>query len=232
MAIKESSAGRKQRAQRIAAILAELYPQARISLDFHDAWQCLVATILSAQCTDERVNQVTPKLFARLPDPQATAAAPPELIEQLIMSTGFFRQKTKALQGVARALLERFGGRVPDKMEDLVSLPGVGRKTANVVLGHVFGQPGMVVDTHVRRLSYRLGLSAQRDPDQIEREVQQLLPAAQWTAFSMRLILHGRRICAAQRPRCEICRLAPDCPRLGVAEAKAKSGRGRKRPPG
>ncbi|HLH76600.1 MAG TPA: endonuclease III [Candidatus Binataceae bacterium] len=216
MAAKETAAQKKQRALRLAARLEQSYPQARISLDFHDAWQCLVATILSAQCTDERVNRVTPELFARLPDPRATAAAPAELIERMIASTGFFRQKTKALQGVARALLERFDGQVPDTMEELVSLPGVGRKTANVILGHIFGKPGLVVDTHVRRLSYRLGLSVQRDPGKIEQDLQALLPPAQWTAFSMRLILHGRRICVAQRPRCELCPLEPDCPRVGV----------------
>jgi len=232
MAARESVVHKKERVQRIVATLEQLYPQARISLDFKNAWQCLVATILSAQCTDERVNQVTPGLFARLPDPQATAAAPAELIEQIIVSTGFFRQKTKALQGVARALLERFHGQVPDNMEDLVSLPGVGRKTANVILGHIFGKPGLVVDTHVRRVSYRLGLSAQSDPDQIERDMQKLLPPDQWTAFSMRLILHGRRICVAQRPRCEVCPVAPDCPRLGVSVPKTRPAQKRRRPSG
>jgi len=207
-----------RRVQRITATLAELYPEARISLDFGDAWQCLVATVLSAQCTDERVNQVTPELFRRLPTPKAMDEAEAETVEKLIASTGFFRQKTKSLKGAAHAIVARFGGQVPDRMEDLVTLPGVGRKTANVILGHVFGKPGLVVDTHVRRVAYRLGLTAQTDPDLIESELQKLLPAEQWTSFSMRLILHGRRICVARRPRCESCRLLPDCPQVGVTQ--------------
>ena len=149
----------RARAGRIAAALAELYPQARISLDFNNAWQCLVATILSAQCTDERVNKVTPLLFERIPDVAAMAAAPMEMVQELILTTGFFRQKAKSLKGAAHAIMSRFDGKVPAKMEDLVTLPGVGRKTANVLLGHVFGQPGLVVDTHVRRLALRLGLT-------------------------------------------------------------------------
>lgn len=204
------------RARRVAGVLAELYPEARISLDFADGWQCLVATILSAQCTDERVNQVTPELFRKLPDPSATAAAPLETIEQMIASTGFFRQKAKSLKGAATEIAKRFSGRVPERMEDLVTLPGVGRKTANVVLGHVYGQPGMVVDTHVKRVAYRLGFTTETNPDEIERDLQSLLPAREWTAFSMRLILHGRRVCVARKPRCEDCRLSPVCPRVGV----------------
>ena len=208
--------GAKARAARIAAALAELYPDARISLDFKDGWQCLVATILSAQCTDERVNQVTPVLFQKIPGVEAMAAAPLDTIQGLIATTGFYRQKAKALKGAAHEIVTRFGGQVPSKMEDLVTLPGVGRKTANVLLGHVFGQPGLVVDTHVRRLAYRLGLTRQTDPDQIELDLQKLLPPDQWTPFSMRLILHGRRVCIARRPRCEECKLLPDCPRVGV----------------
>ncbi|HZP45898.1 MAG TPA: endonuclease III [Candidatus Binataceae bacterium] len=205
------------RAQRLAATLAELYPDARISLDFSTPWECLVATILSAQCTDERVNQVTPELFRQLPDIPAMAGAPEDKVRELIKTTGFFRQKTRALQAAARALLERFDGQVPCRMEELVTIPGVGRKTANVLLGHVFGKPGMVVDTHVRRLAYRLGLTRERDPDKIELELQRLLPPEQWTAFSMALILHGRRICSARNPQCEACALRPDCPRVGLA---------------
>jgi endonuclease-3 len=218
----ESTSSRKSadstaaRAKRIAQVLAELYPAARISLDFTTPWQCLVATILSAQCTDERVNLVTPELFRRIPDIPAMAAAPEEEVRELIVRTGFFRQKTRALQDTARVLLERFGGQVPDNMEDLISLPGVGRKTANVLLGHVFGKPGLVVDTHVRRVAGRLGLTSDRDPDQIELDLQRLLPASEWTAFSMRLILHGRRVCQARAPRCSACPLSPDCPRVGV----------------
>ena len=205
------------RTSRIAATLARLYPEARISLDFTTPWQCLVATILSAQCTDERVNELTPELFRQIPDIPAMAAAPEEQIRALVVRSGFFRQKTRALQGAARALLKRFGGVIPDRMEDLVTLPGVGRKTANVLLGHVFGQPGLVVDTHVRRLARRLGLTRSVDPDQIELDLQELLPAPEWTPFSMRLILHGRRVCHARSPRCEACVVRPDCPRIGLS---------------
>ncbi|HLW71859.1 MAG TPA: endonuclease III [Candidatus Binataceae bacterium] len=211
------------RCERLANTLAELYPDARISLDFATPWQCLAATILSAQCTDERVNQVTPELFRRFPDVAAMAAAPEKQLRELIVRTGFFRQKTRSLQNAARALLERFGGEIPRRMEELVTLPGVGRKTANVILGHVFGQPGLVVDTHVRRLSKRLGLTTHSDPDKIELDLQKLLPPSDWTPFSMRLILHGRRVCYARAPRCESCTLRPDCPRIGVGSiAKAR----------
>jgi len=209
-----------ERASRIGAALARLYPEARISLDFTSPWQCLVATILSAQCTDKRVNQVTPRLFAEVPDARTMDAAPAERIERLILDTGFFRQKTRSLKGAARAILERFGGEVPSRMEDLVALPGVGRKTANVLLGHVFGQPGLVVDTHVRRVAYRLGLTRESDPEKIEHDLQALLAPADWTPFSMRLILHGRTVCNARKPRCEVCVLAGDCPRIGVAATR------------
>jgi len=217
MAAKEKGKDdQRARAGRIAAALAELYPQARISLDFTDAWQCLAATILSAQCTDERVNQVTPILFKEIPGVEAMEAAPLDKIQELIKTTGFFRQKAKSLKGAAHEIVARFGGKVPSAMEDLVTLPGVGRKTANVLLGHVFGQPGLVVDTHVRRVAFRLGLTRQKDADQIELDLQELLAPDQWTPFSMRLILHGRQVCFARAPRCESCRLLPDCPRVGV----------------
>lgn len=217
-AANESNNDRAHRAQRIGASLTQLYPDARISLDFTTPWQCLVATILSAQCTDERVNQVTPELFRQIPDIPAMAAAPEDKVRELIVRTGFFRQKTRALQAAACALLERFGGELPDRMEDLVTIPGVGRKTANVIRGHVFGQPGMVVDTHVRRLAQRLGLTGNQDPDKIEADLQKLLPPNAWTAFSMRLILHGRRVCVARAPRCDVCALRPDCPQVGVTQ--------------
>jgi len=207
MAAKEKGKDdQRARAGRIATALAELYPQARISLDFTDAWQCLAATILSAQCTDERVNQVTPILFKEIPGVEAMAAAPLDKIQELIKTTGFFRQKAKSLKGAAHEIVARFGGKVPSAMEDLVTLPGVGRKTANVLLGHVFGQPGLVVDTHVRRVAFRLGLTKQKDADQIELDLQKLLPPQRWTPFSMRLILHGRLVCFARAPRCESCR--------------------------
>jgi len=204
------------RAARLAASFANVYPEARISLDFETPWQCLVATILSAQCTDERVNRVTPDLFREIPDIAAMAAAPIEQIQRLILTTGFFRQKAKSLQTTARQIIERFGGKIPSRMEDLVTLTGVGRKTANVLLGHVFGQPGLVVDTHVRRLARRLGLTRESDPDKIELNLQKLLPPSEWTPFSMRLILHGRQVCGARAPRCEECTLRPDCPKIGV----------------
>ncbi len=218
-AVAKASPANLAHAGRIASALAQLYPEARISLDFSTPWQCLAATILSAQCTDERVNRVTPELFRRIPDIPAMAAAPLERIQELIVTTGFFRQKAKSLQSAARAIIERFGGNVPNRMEDLVTLPGVGRKTANVILGHVYGQPGMVVDTHVRRLSRRLGLTRNIDPDKIEIDLRRLLPPAEWTGFSMRLILHGRRVCFARGPRCAECRLLADCAQIGVAAA-------------
>jgi endonuclease-3 len=219
-----------ERASRIGAALARLYPEARISLDFTSPWQCLVATILSAQCTDKRVNQVTPRLFAEVPDARTMDAAPVERIERLILDTGFFRQKTRSLKGAARAILERFGGEVPSRMEDLVALPGVGRKTANVLLGHVFGQPGLVVDTHVRRVAHRLGLTRETDPEKVEHDLQALLAPTDWTPFSMRLILHGRTVCNARKPRCEVCVLAGDCPRVGVAETRrVRKTEGRRR---
>ncbi|MFI5352822.1 MAG: endonuclease III [Candidatus Binatales bacterium] len=218
----EALADRVARAGRIAAGLAQLYPQARISLDFKTPWQCLVATILSAQCTDQRVNQVTPALFRAVPDIPAMAAIPIERLQRMIVATGFFRAKAKSLKGAARTILDRFGGEVPRRMEDLVTIPGVGRKTANVILGHVFGRPGMVVDTHVRRLSRRMGLTRNSDPGKIEIDLQKLIAPEDWTAFSMRLILHGRVVCGARRPRCEDCAVAGDCPRIGVAPGKPR----------
>jgi endonuclease-3 len=212
----ESKPQRRARARRIGRLLAATYPKARISLDFETPWQCLAATILSAQCTDARVNQVTPALFSELPDAAAMAAAQPEHVQKLIVTTGFFRQKTKSLMGAAKAIVERHGGEVPDTMEKLVVLPGVGRKTANVLLGHVYGKPGFVVDTHVRRLTHRLGLTASRDPDEIEVQVGDLLPPDQWTPFSMRLILHGRQVCYARGPRCDQCPIAKECPQIGL----------------
>ena len=227
MAKDASTSDLRARAGRIAAALAKLYPQARISLDFTNAWECLVATILSAQCTDERVNRVTPVLFTEIPGVAAMADAPLEKIQELIASTGFFRQKAKALKGCAHEIMTRFDGKLPARMEDLVTLPGVGRKTANVLLGHVFGQPGLVVDTHVRRVAFRLGLTKEQDPDRIELDLQQVLPAQQWTPFSMRLILHGRQVCLARAPLCNQCALAPDCPRIGVKTALKSAQRTR-----
>ena len=179
----------------------------------------MVATILSAQCTDAMVNQVTPALFAEFPTPADLARAAPARIEGLIKRTGFFRQKTKAIQATARALVAEHGGEVPETMEALNALPGIGRKTANVVLGTAFGKPAIFVDTHVRRLSNRLGLTVQDDPDKIERDLQELLPPSGWTAFAHRLIHHGRQICVARKPRCSVCPLLPHCPQIGVTVA-------------
>jgi endonuclease-3 len=231
MAKREPRNELKARAARIAKALARLYPEARISLDFKTPWQCLAATIMSAQCTDERVNHVTPSLFATYPDAAAMAAADPRDVERMIVTTGFFRQKTKSLMAAAQDIVERFGNRLPDTMEDLVTLRGVGRKTANVVLGHVHGKPGLVVDTHVRRVSFRLALTKSREPEVIEQDLCAVLAPSDWTPFSMRLVLHGRRVCDARKPRCSQCALLPECPQLGVKVAGDQVVTARKRKP-
>ena len=188
----------------------------------HDGpFQLLAATILSAQCTDERVNQVTPALFAAFATPAALAQAPPAVVEDLIRSTGFFRNKARSLVGMARAVDERFGGAVPTGMEDLVSIPGVGRKTANVVRSVAFGLPGLPVDTHVGRLAQRLGLSDATDPVKVEQELDSVVPTGQRGAFSLRLILHGRAVCRARSPRCDDCVLADLCPSATVATRRS-----------
>ncbi len=193
--------------------LAALYPDAHCELDYQDAWQLLVATILSAQCTDRRVNMVTPVLFAQFPDPAALAAARQEDVEAIIRSTGFFRNKARNLIAMAGAVVDRHGGRVPPSMEDLVRLPGVGRKTANVVLGNACGiNAGVVVDTHVQRLAARLGLTSETEPEKIERVLMDLYPPDRWTMLSHLLIWHGRRVCEARKPRCGDCTLATICP--------------------
>ncbi len=206
-----------QRAKKLQALLAEAYPEARCELDHRNAYELLVATILSAQCTDARVNQVTPTFFARFPNAHALAQASQEEVEELIKSTGFYRNKAKALLGMAKALVERHGGEVPRDMEAMVKLPGVGRKTANVVLGTAYGlATGIVVDTHVARVSQRLGLTTAQDPEKIEQDLMALFPKNQWVALSHRLILHGRYVCKARKPACSSCRLAEICPRVGV----------------
>jgi endonuclease-3 len=193
--------------------LAALYPDAHCELDYRSAWELLIATILSAQCTDKRVNMVTPQLFARYPTPEAMAAARQEDVEEIIRSTGFFRAKAKAIIGMANALVDRYGGAVPPRMEDLVSLPGVGRKTANVVLGNAFDiNTGVVVDTHVGRLALRLGLTKETDPIKVEQALMPLFPRERWTMLSHLLIWHGRRVCEARKPRCGVCTLADICP--------------------
>jgi endonuclease-3 len=205
----------KGRTRETAARLAVEYPGSAAdlcALDFITAFQLLVATVLSAQTTDERVNMVTPKVYFRYPTPADLGAADPEELETLIHSTGFFRSKARSLIGLGRALDERFDGEVPSAIEDLVTLPGVGRKTANVVRSVGLGLPGLPVDTHVTRLTKLLGLTESTDPVRIESDVCALLPSREWGAFSLRLILHGRRVCVARRPRCAECLLADFCP--------------------
>jgi endonuclease-3 len=201
---------------RIGPIIARLtaaYPEARCSLDHTDPLELLVATILSAQCTDARVNLVTKELFRRYRTAEDYANADPERFEQEIRSTGFYRNKTKSILGMAQALVERHGGRVPDTMEELTALPGVGRKTANVVLGNAFGKDeGVVVDTHVQRIGRRLGLSGETDPARIEQDLMQVVPRGSWTLFPHLLIHHGRAVCVARRPRCDACPIADLCP--------------------
>ncbi len=206
------------RARKIADRLAASYPGSATELcelAHHDPFELLVATILSAQCTDERVNIVMPLMFRRYPTPEAMAAADREELESLIRSTGFFRSKASHLLGASAAIVMRHGGEVPRSMQELTALPGVGRKTANVVLSVAFELPGLPVDTHVTRLSRRLGLSGSNDPAQIEQDLCELFPPEQWGAISLRLILHGRRVCEARRPRCEICEIADLCPSRG-----------------
>jgi endonuclease-3 len=195
--------------------LAAEYPDCRCELDFSNPFELLAATILSAQCTDERVNMVTPVLFAAHPTPDDLAVAEPEAVEEIIRSTGFYKNKTRSLIGMATALVERFDGEVPPRMADLVTIPGVGRKTANVVRSVALGLPGLPVDTHVMRLSHRLGLTAETDPVKIEMALNPMVPASERGWFSLRLIWHGRRICGARKPRCEACVLADFCPSAG-----------------
>jgi endonuclease-3 len=208
----EGHAALTRRARTIAALLAKEYPDARCALDHRGPFELLIATILAAQCTDERVNLVTPALFARFPDAAAMAGADIASLEALVRSTGFFHAKAKSIRGAAEALARRFPDRFPPRMEDLLTLPGVGRKTANVVLGTCFGEPAIIVDTHVRRVSQRLGLVSTDDPDGIERDLQALVPGDGWTAFSHRLTFHGRRRCQARKPACGSCTLAALCP--------------------
>jgi endonuclease-3 len=213
---RESKAARAARARAIARGLAKAYPDAWCELDHRSPWELVIATILSAQCTDKMVNRVTPALFAELPTPERLAAADPARVEELIRPTGFYRQKTKAIQAVAQAVAAEHGGQVPATMEALTALPGIGRKTANVVLGTAFGQPAIFVDTHVKRLANRFGLTVEDNPDRVERDLQALLPPKDWTAFAHRVIHHGRRVCAARSPRCDACPVAAWCPRIGV----------------
>lgn len=193
--------------------LQGLYPDAYCELNHRNAFELLVATILSAQCTDVRVNMTTPALFARFPTPQAMAEAEPAELERLVKSTGFYRNKAKSLLGAARRIVTEYGGHVPDTMDELLTLPGVARKTASVVLGNAFRKnEGIAVDTHVTRLTQRWGLTKQTDPKKIEQELMAVLPREQWTTFSHRTIFHGRRVCDARKPACDACTLADVCP--------------------
>jgi endonuclease III len=220
---------KQQRTLEILSRLKSLYPDAKCSLDYETPVQLLVATILSAQCTDERVNQVTPALFARFPDAAAISAAPLDEIEQLVHSTGFYRNKARNIQAACHKIMTEFEGKVPNTMEQLLTLPGVARKTSNVVLAHAYGiNAGVTVDTHVKRLSYRLGITKQTDPVKVEQDLMKLLPQADWENWSIRLIYHGRAVCMARSPACDRCELADLCtgsiaPVAASAKSKSRS---------
>lgn len=210
---RETIARKRARAAEILARLHRAYPESRCSLDYRNPYELLTATILSAQCTDERVNQVTPALFARAPEVEDMAAANQDELESLIRPTGFFRNKTRSLLGMSGAIVDRHNGKVPDTMEALVALPGVGRKTANVVLGNAFGKAvGIVVDTHVTRVGGRLGLTRHRDAVRIEQDLMKVIPHDEWTDLAHLFIDHGRAVCKAPTPRCEVCVLSDICP--------------------
>jgi endonuclease-3 len=214
---RETLAQKSARAALIAGRLARAYPELKVPLDHRNTFELLVAVILSAQCTDEAVNRVTPELFRRYPDAETLAQAATQDIERMIQALGLFRAKAKALKESARKLVEEFGGKVPATMEELTRLAGVGRKTANVILGHAFDTPGIIVDTHCKRLSQRLALTPEQDPVKIERDLTRLLPPREWTGFSHRLIIHGRRVCHARKPACGRCVVSDLCPSKVVA---------------
>ncbi|OIJ36604.1 endonuclease III [Rothia kristinae] len=213
---EETHTGRVRRARRIDRILAETYPYAVAELDFDSPFQLLVATVLSAQTTDVKVNAVTPQLFAAYPTPQDLAQAPHEAVEEIVRPLGFYRAKTRSIIALADRLVDEHDGEVPDTLEGLTALPGVGRKTAFVVLGNAFGRPGLTVDTHFGRLARRFGFTEQEDPVKVEHDVAELFPPKDWTMLSHRLIYHGRRICHARRPACGVCPVADLCPSYGT----------------
>ncbi len=210
----------KERAQDVFDLLKKEYPEAKPALNFNTPFELLIATILSAQCTDARVNMVTPSLFRKYPSPRDFAAAEPGELEKEIKSTGFFRQKSKSIIGTCRTIVDSFGGEVPRTMEDLLTLDGVGRKTANVVLGNAFGIPGIAVDTHVKRVSKRLGFTENEDPTKVEFDLMEVFPAKSWTHLCHLLMSHGRRICMARAPRCELCVVNKLCPSAFTFENK------------
>ncbi len=215
--MKETLAAKKKRVRAIFLRLRKAYPDSRCALYFSTPWELLVATVLSAQCTDKLVNQVTPALFKKYPNVRAFAAADPVEVEQAVRSTGFYRNKTKNILGAARAILEKFGGKVPARMEDLMTIPGVGRKTANVVLGNAFGVPGIAVDTHMIRINRLLGLTRHTEPVKIEFDLMELVPEKAWTLFSHGIIHHGRARCVARRPDCQHCEVRDLCPSANTA---------------
>ena len=216
--MRKSLPEKKVRAKAIYRQLTKSYPNVRCELDYNSAFQLLVATVLSAQCTDKRVNQTTPALFKKYPNPQKMAKADLKDIQNLVKSTGFFRAKAKNIKGLSNIIVKQFDGNVPSNLEDLITLPGVGRKTANVVLGHAFGIPGITVDTHFGRLSRRFGWSKQSNPVKVEFEVGELIPQKEWTNLSQRMIWHGRRVCHSRKPACGACALAKLCPSYGIGE--------------
>lgn len=213
----ESLPAKRMRARAIIRVLLETYPDSSIPLNYETPFQLLIATILAAQCTDARVNTITPELFRTYPTPQAFLDAPQEELEKAIFSSGFYRNKARSIKAACAAIIGRFGGEVPGTMEELLTLPGVGRKTANVLLGHCFNQPGVVVDTHVKRISNLLGLVDSEDPEKIELQLVDVLPKEHWVKFSHLLADHGRAICIARRPNCPECPLAGLCPSAFIA---------------
>jgi endonuclease-3 len=228
---RERLSEKRTRTNAIAARLARLYPELKVPLDHRNTFELLIAVMLSAQCTDAAVNRVTPELFRRYPDAESLARASTQDIEEIIWTLGLFRAKARSLKECARQLVEEFGGQVPATMDALTRLAGVGRKTANVILGHAFGTPGVIVDTHCKRLSQRLGLTRHKDPTRIERDLSRLLPPQEWTGFSHRLIIHGRRVCYARNPACNKCVLNDLCPSsldgtIGTSEMKMSEAAG------
>ena len=217
--MRESLSNKKIRAKAIYRLLSKSYPNVRCELDYSNAFELLVATVLSAQCTDKRVNQTTPALFKKYKNVKKMASADKKDIERLIKSTGFFRAKAKNIKGLSEKILTDFNGEVPNNLEDLITLPGVGRKTANVVLGHAFNIPGITVDTHFGRLSRRFGWSKENNPVKVEIEVAYLIPEKEWTNLSQRMIWHGRRVCHSRKPACGVCSLAKLCPSFGIGES-------------
>lgn len=225
MTAEETPLATKRRVRKINRVLGETYPYAVAELDFDNAFELLVATVLSAQTTDVRVNSITPELFRRYPDAHAMAVAQEDAIAEIIRPTGFYQSKTRALLGLAGALVEQHDGEVPGDLDALVKLPGVGRKTAFVVLGNAFGRPGLTVDTHFGRLARRLGMTSQEDPVKVERDVAELFEPKDWTMLSHRLIVHGRRVCHARRPACGACPIAKWCPSYGAGETEPQAAR-------